>query len=234
MCEVLDGNIPGAFEDLATNVASDVWDNMQSGFGDITSFISAIPTLAPQILDNIVSDSENAVSVVEELFTNPGGVLTLIEGGFETVISDIEAIATEIWGEITCLVEECTTAPNPAAVLTSSCNQVMAAATTTYSPTEKATTSSTRTAQLTRTTSLPTARQTSTAEESAIPATEIKPAVTTSFTTSHTTSAQGSTQTVSPGSDNGDTIPLNDGVQKFGFQTWIMFLTCFVILINAF
>ncbi|KAF4624536.1 hypothetical protein G7Y89_g13635 [Cudoniella acicularis] len=108
VCAVLDGDVPGAFENLATELATDVWEEIQTGFEDVTSFIESLPTLAPAILDNIISDGEDAISVIEELFTNPGGALTVIEGDVMTVISDVD-----------------------------SCNDIMAVATTTYSPTDQ-------------------------------------------------------------------------------------------------
>ena len=79
-------------------------DDIQEGVDDITSFVIALPTLAPEILDYIISDGKDVVSVVEELFTDPEGVITLIEDGGKTVISDIESVATSLWHGFTCLL----------------------------------------------------------------------------------------------------------------------------------
>jgi hypothetical protein len=137
ICEILDGNVPGAFENLALDLATDVLDEIQEGFDDITSFVKSLPTLAPEILEKIISDGE-------ELFTDPGGVVTLVEGDVKTVISDIESVATSLWHGFTCLFKlksDCSTSTvDPAATLSSSCGVIMAAATTTWSPAASSTT----------------------------------------------------------------------------------------------
>jgi septal ring-binding cell division protein DamX len=71
---------------------------------------------------------------VGEIFTNPGGALTLIENDVKTVISDIESVAEGFWNGLTCLFKNCATSTSvdPAATLSSSCNAILAAATTTY------------------------------------------------------------------------------------------------------
>lgn len=167
VCEVLQGNVPGAFENLAKDLATDVWDEIQAGFSDVTSFIEALPTIAPEILDDILSDGEDVVSVIEEVFTNPQGALTLIEGDVKTVISDIESVASGIWHGFTCLFVTCTdssTSLNPIATLSSSCKHILAAASTTYSPTDIVAISSTSypTAEPTSIASYAIASQTST------------------------------------------------------------------------
>jgi hypothetical protein len=205
ICEILNGNVPGAFENLAEDLATDVLDDIKDGFDDITSFVKSLPTLAPEILENIISDGEDVVSVIEELFTDPGGVVTLIEGDVKTVISDIESVATSLWHGFTCLFKpkkDCgTSTADPAATLSSSCGVVMAAATTTWSPAPSSTTYAP--AQPTAAVTSSMAVETSTAMQALQSSTqEVEPAVTTSSAAAETSTteqaSQSSTQNVEP------------------------------------
>jgi hypothetical protein len=205
ICEILNGNVPGAFENLAEDLATDVLDDIKDGFDDITSFVKSLPTLAPEILENIISDGEDVVSVIEELFTDPGGVVTLIEGAVKTVISDIESVATSLWHGFTCLFKpkkDCSTSTaDPAATLSFSCGVVMAAATTTWSPAPSSTTYAP--AQPTAAVTSSMAVETSTAMQALQSSTqEVEPAVTTSSAAAETSTteqaSQSSTQNVEP------------------------------------
>jgi len=83
------------------------------------------------------SSLSTVVSVVGEIFTNPGGALTVIENGVLAVVTDIENVGEEIWTDIECLFGQCapaTTSADPAASLSNSCQGVLAAATSTYIP----------------------------------------------------------------------------------------------------
>lgn len=104
VCEILQGDIPDALEGLATDAIDAVLRELHS----MTSFIVSLPTLAPEILDDIVQGGEEAISIAEELVTNPGGALTVIENGIETIFSEVTAgvgslasEATSVFGDIT-------------------------------------------------------------------------------------------------------------------------------------
>jgi hypothetical protein len=104
VCEILQGDIPGVLEELGTEAVDAVLGEFQS----MTSFIVSLPSIAPEILNDIVQGGEEAVSIVDELVTNPGGALTVIENGIETIFSEITAEvgglvseATSIFGDIT-------------------------------------------------------------------------------------------------------------------------------------
>lgn len=240
ICEILAGNIPGAFENLVADLTSDVVDDIQEGVDDITSFVKALPTLAPEILDYIISDGKDVVSVVEEPFIDPEGVITLIENGGKTVISDIESVATSLWHGFTCLFKpkkDCSTsAADSAATLSNSCGVVMAAATTTWSP---AASSSTYTPpQPTAAASSSMAVQTSTTEQAAQSTRytytqEVEPAATTSLVAAQATTEVGSAQTTSQGSagGGGGVIVLSGGGLGFVLRTWLGVLACLIGLI---
>jgi hypothetical protein len=73
VCQILiNHNIPGAIEDLG----EDVWKEIKDDWSAVTDFVESLPTLAPQILQGIVQDAEDVVSVVEEIITNPAAALT--------------------------------------------------------------------------------------------------------------------------------------------------------------
>jgi hypothetical protein len=249
ICEILDGNVPGAFENLALDLATDVLDDIQEGFDDITSFIKSFPTLAPEILDSIISDGEDVVSVVEELFTDPGGVVTLIEGDVKTVISDIESVAISLWHGFTCLFKpksDCSTSTaDPAATLSSSCGMIMAAATTTWSPAASSTTHAP--AKPTAAASSSLVVQTSTRKQAAQSSTQkVDPAATTSSparqaiteSSPQATTKQESTQTTLQSSAGGAggpvvtvfVVPSVGGVGLV-LHTWVGALVCLISLI---
>jgi len=131
VCQVLiNHNIPGAIEDLG----EDVWNEIKGDWSAVTGFIESLPTLAPAILEDIVQDGEDVVSVVEEIITDPGAIITIIEGGVKTVVSDIESIGGDVTSLFRCLFgckSTGTTTANPAATLSNSCKSVLAATTTT-------------------------------------------------------------------------------------------------------
>lgn len=251
VCAVLDGDVPGAFSNLATEIGSDVWDDIQTGFEDVTSFIESLPSLAPQLLDGIISDGEDVGSVIVELFTNPGGALTVIEGDIMTIITDVESIATGVWHGFTCFICGCctssaTTTLDPHALLSSSCNNIMAAATTTYSPTQHAAASSTAypSAQPTYVASPTWAAQTSTTVQAAwtpSSASEELPAQSTAYvvatplvTPLESTPSKVVTLTFSQttkGSGSGGTAVPSDGALGFVLQAWVGLLACFIVVV---
>ncbi|KAN0101983.1 hypothetical protein V8E51_012493 [Hyaloscypha variabilis] len=210
-----------AFENLAEELGSDVWGELTSGFADVTSFIESLPSLAPEVLNDILTDGEDVVSVVEELFTNPGAALTIIEGDVMTVVSDVESVVTGAWNDFTCFICGCcssaaaasaaaTTSLDPAASLAQSCSQINAAATTTYSPTD-----------------LGAAGSTSTAYPSAQPTNAASP----TFAAQTTTQEQAApTGQQTPGSGGGSGVP-SDGALGYIFQAWVGLLTCFIVCI---
>ena len=205
-------------------------DDIKDGFNDITSFVKSLPTLAPEILENIISDGEDVVSVIEEIFTDPGGVVTLIEGDVKTIISDIESVATSLWHGFTCLSKpkkDCSTSIlDLAAIFPSSCGVVMAAATTIWNPAPSSTTyapaqptaavtssmvvqtsttkqalqSSTKEVESVVTTSSAAAQTSTTKQASQSSKQNVEPAATTSSAAAQTTTEQESTQTRSPSS----------------------------------
>lgn len=120
-CAVLQGDIPAALEDLG----EDIFKEIEDSYIVIKTFILSVPQLAPEILENILQDGEDVVTVVEEIFTNPKAAVTLIEGDVKTVISDIKSV----WSEFTCIFKKCHST-DLANELNSSCGVVMAAATT--------------------------------------------------------------------------------------------------------
>lgn len=133
---MLHGNIPGALDDIATDVLDAIKDDVDA----VISFVEELPELVPEILEEIVQDGEDVVSIVGEIFTNPKGALTVIEGDAKTVFSDITNEAKSIWNEFTCFFKHCsasatmTVTADPAATLSSSCMIIQAAATTTVFP----------------------------------------------------------------------------------------------------
>jgi hypothetical protein len=138
VCQILDGNIPGVIE----NLGEDIWREIEDDWSAVTSFIAALPSLAPEVLEDIVHDGEDVVSVIGEIFTDPEAALTVIENGVEVVVSDIESVGGDVVSFFKCLFGDCSTStpPDPAATLSASCQAIQAAATTTYSPTVAATT----------------------------------------------------------------------------------------------
>ena len=86
VCQILAGDAPEAFEGLT----QDIVDEAEDEFASLTSFILGIPTLAPEIIDDLVQDGEDVVSVIGELFTDPGAALSAIGGFIETIGQDIE------------------------------------------------------------------------------------------------------------------------------------------------
>ncbi|KAG0645115.1 hypothetical protein D0Z07_9119 [Hyphodiscus hymeniophilus] len=133
ICQVMQGNVPGIIEDLT----DDVWDEIKDDWTAVTDFVESIPTLAPAILEDIIHDGEDVVSIVGDIFTNPGAAVTAIVNGVESVISDIESVGGEVVSGIECLFDKkkCqqSSTADPAATISASCSAILAAATTTYS-----------------------------------------------------------------------------------------------------
>ena len=104
VCNILSGDVPDALVGIGEDVVSEASED----FAVVTSFIvcspsthyddlrmadsvvqGGLPTLVPEVFSAIEQDGEDAISVVEELFTNPGAALTVIVNGAESVIDDI-------------------------------------------------------------------------------------------------------------------------------------------------
>ncbi|MCJ1396208.1 hypothetical protein MMC18_009097, partial [Xylographa bjoerkii] len=84
VCQILNGDFPQAFEQLGSEIVGEA----ESDFASLTNFILSIPTLAPEILNDLEQDGEDVVSVIGELFTNPGAAVTVIISGVESVVND--------------------------------------------------------------------------------------------------------------------------------------------------
>jgi hypothetical protein len=67
----------------------------------MTSFVETLPSLIPQIADDVVQGGEDAISIIVELCTNPGGALTVIEEGAESIYSDVTAGIVSVFSDIT-------------------------------------------------------------------------------------------------------------------------------------
>ncbi|MCJ1377694.1 hypothetical protein MMC17_000790 [Xylographa soralifera] len=129
VCQILNGDFPQAFEQIGSEIVGEA----ESDFASLTSFILSIPTLAPEILDDLVQDGEDVVSVIGELFTNPEAAVTVIVGGVESVVNDIWGDIETVGGEILCFFgQDCpsaaaTTVANSAAMmLSSTCQGILA------------------------------------------------------------------------------------------------------------
>jgi hypothetical protein len=85
-CDIYDGNLPQVFEDIGSDLVGDL--------EDFSSFVVGLTTLAPAILSDIVQGGDDVVSVVGELFTDPGDAITVIVGGIETAVE-------VLWGDFT-------------------------------------------------------------------------------------------------------------------------------------
>lgn len=84
-------------EGLGSAVESEVLGDFEA----LTSFVESLPTLVPEILSDIMEGGEEAVSIVEELVTNPGAALTVIESGVVSVFSVITSGVVSVFGDIT-------------------------------------------------------------------------------------------------------------------------------------
>jgi hypothetical protein len=103
----------------------------------VTSFVESLPTLAPSVLEYILDDAGDVVSVVD-IIAKPAEALS----GIEVILSDIISLGavasavTSIGGEIGCFFagDDCSETADPSASFMSSCIAIKAAATTTYVP----------------------------------------------------------------------------------------------------
>ncbi|MCJ1390108.1 hypothetical protein MMC18_002966 [Xylographa bjoerkii] len=129
VCQILNGDFPQAFEQLGSEIVGEA----ESDFASLTNFILSIPTLAPEILNDLEQDGEDVVSVIGELFTNPGAAVTVIISGVESVVNDVWGDIETVGGEVLCFFDlDCpsaavTTAANSAAMLLSNSCQGMLA-----------------------------------------------------------------------------------------------------------
>ncbi|MCJ1292631.1 Syntaxin-binding protein 3 [Xylographa carneopallida] len=129
VCQILNGDFPQAFEQIGGEIVGQA----ESDYASLTSFILSLPTLAPAILDDLVQDGEDVVSVVGELFTNPEAAVTVIVGGVESVVSDIWGGIETVGDEILCFFgQDCptiaatTVANTGAMMLSSTCHGILA------------------------------------------------------------------------------------------------------------
>jgi hypothetical protein len=164
ICEIMDNNIPGAVLDLG----EDIWNEIEDDWVAVRNFVLMLPELVPELLSEIVKDGEDVVSIIEAIVINPQAALTIIQSDVQVIISDTTSEGGAIIGEITsiggdvasivtsvgrdigsffkCLFDKkkcqhsSTSTPfNPAATLSSSCQVIKAAATTTFSATDPST-----------------------------------------------------------------------------------------------
>ena len=49
----------------------------------------SVPAIVPEVLSDIEKGGEEAVSITEEMVTNPGGAVTVIDGGVKSVWADV-------------------------------------------------------------------------------------------------------------------------------------------------
>jgi hypothetical protein len=212
ICDILDGDVPAVIE----NLASDVWSEIEGDWSVVTDFIVSLPTLAPEVLEEIVQDGEGVVSVIGEIFTNPGAAITVIESGVEEVVSDITSVGGDVISFVKCLFGDCSTPsspPNAAATLSASCQAIMAAATTTYTPTEPAATTTYPAAQTSHSSSAAAATTTTV---------QATPKTSTEIEATSTTSA-------APAGAQGSSGSLN--CRAFAWQIWLAMLICFLFVV---
>ncbi|MCJ1403070.1 hypothetical protein MMC11_006293 [Xylographa trunciseda] len=133
VCQILNGDFPQAFEQIGSEIVGEV----ESDFASLTSFILSLPTLAPEILNDLEQDGENVVSVIGELFTNPGAAITVIIGDVETVVQDVWGDIETVGGHILCFfgmdcpsTAAATVVNTAAMMLSSTCQGILAAAPT--------------------------------------------------------------------------------------------------------
>ena len=128
-------------EKLSSAVLSEVSDD----FAAVTSFVKAIPSLAPDTLSHLVKDGEDAVSWVGELFTNPHAAFTEVVNDATSVFGGVESEATSIWGDVTCFFGGCNSGSGVAATIKSSCSAILVAASASATTTSRLSTSTSRT-----------------------------------------------------------------------------------------
>ncbi|XXH01742.1 hypothetical protein Hte_008103 [Hypoxylon texense] len=98
ICDILRGDIPDAVEALPSAVASEV----EGDFRAITSFVGALPSIAPAVLGDIARGGSAAVSIVQEIVTAaPGEALTVVGGDAVSVWSDATAGAVSVVDDVT-------------------------------------------------------------------------------------------------------------------------------------
>ncbi len=100
LCDILNGDVPDALEEVASAAEGEVADEIVA----LTSFVDALPSLVPGIISDIVKGGEVAVSIVEEIVTAPDAALTVIESGVKSVWSDITAGVESVVSDITSFV----------------------------------------------------------------------------------------------------------------------------------
>ncbi|KAH8588996.1 hypothetical protein B0O99DRAFT_342353 [Bisporella sp. PMI_857] len=134
VCAILHGDTPSAISGLA----EDVLDEIEEDFSAVTSFIQAIPTLAPQIVENIIEGGGNVVSLVGQIFTDPEDAVTVIVDGMTEVVEDIANVVKDVGDFFECTFKfgECDADkendPNkkPAVDLANMCKSVLSGKTT--------------------------------------------------------------------------------------------------------
>jgi hypothetical protein len=92
----MQGSFPSAFAEISTVIVGEA----SSDFAGFTSFIKAIPTLAPAILSDIEQGGEDVSSIFGELAMNPEAALTLFVNDTETVISEVWAELVTVAGAV--------------------------------------------------------------------------------------------------------------------------------------
>ncbi|MCJ1475390.1 mucin 5B, oligomeric mucus gel-forming [Lambiella insularis] len=99
----------------------------EDDFASLTSLIVSLPTLAPEILNEIEQGGDDVAGFVDELVTNPAAAFTVVVGGVEAVVGAVETFVTGIPCNFGIDCPATTTQPNSAAmVLSSTCQGILA------------------------------------------------------------------------------------------------------------
>lgn len=141
VCEIIKGDIPDAIEGLGQDVIDEITDDFEA----LTSFVKALPTIVPDVLSDIEKGGEEAVSIIEDLVTDPGAAITIIENGVKSVWSDVTNGVKSVLCDVG--IGNC-----PSRTLAKSCNAILASASS-ASRNAPASTAATTTSQAKATTS---------------------------------------------------------------------------------
>lgn len=81
----------------------------KADFNGMVNFVTALPSMAPEIFHEIAQDAKEAVGFAEEVFTNPQAAETQAVGALQSA-----------WSSFECVFKDC----GPGATLMSSCSSV--------------------------------------------------------------------------------------------------------------
>jgi len=134
VCNILDGNIPAAVEEIGQAVLNEV----EGDYSSVTAFIKSLPSLVPPVLEDIVHDGEDVVGLVETLFEDPGAAVSIIVSDVVSVVTEVETEVKSIWSDVTCFFGGCHKTNKQGAwyTISSSCVEILqqAAVTTSNQP----------------------------------------------------------------------------------------------------